>query len=60
MHYVIETKEQLSFLQAKKFKECFVEVISNHDLYHPALQNISAVPLELKNGYVLYTFLEGI
>lgn len=56
MHYVIETKEQLSFLQAKNFKECFVCVIPNHNMHHPALQEISLIyfrPINYKHGFIL-------
>ena len=45
MFWLIETQEQINYLQNSNFKEAFIEIIPHHDKVHPALNNISLVKL---------------
>jgi len=52
MFYIIETSEQLSNLHAQG--ECFIEVITNNDNYHPALALPSLIYYRAGDkGYIL-------
>ena len=37
MFYIVETKEQLDYLQRNSSKQCFVNIISQNDNIHPSL-----------------------
>jgi hypothetical protein len=43
MHAIIETKEQLNRLQEHCIDNCFVQIITNNDNFHPKLTNISCI-----------------
>lgn len=52
MFYIIETSGQLHKLDATK--ECYIEVISNNDNYHPALSTVSLIYYRADDkGYIL-------
>lgn len=56
MFWLIETEEQLDYLNQKPIEEAFVEIIPYHDNVHPALNGISLVyirPFNDTKGYML-------
>ena len=56
MFWIVETKEQLEELNAREYKEAFIEIIPYHNDTHPALNKISLVylkPLNDTKGYIL-------
>ena len=54
MHAIIETKEQLSKLHEHCTDNCFIQIISGNDNYHPKLTNISSIYYRCLNskGYI--------
>ena len=54
MYYIVETKEQLNYLQQDLPKKCFVNVISQNDNVHPALTKPCLVYYHNgEKGYIL-------
>ena len=56
MFWLIETQEQINYLQNSNFKEAFIEIIPHHDKVHPALNNISLVyfrPVTASKGFMI-------
>ena len=56
MFWLIENKEQFSWLQNSGFKEVFVEIIPNNPYQHPSQNSICAFyvrPLVGHKGYIL-------
>ena len=56
MFWLIETQEQINYLQNSNFKEAFIEIIPHHDKVHPALNNISLVyfrPITASKGFMI-------
>jgi len=56
MFYIVETEDQIQYLQNLHHKGCFVHVVSTHDEYHPILSDTVAVyirPLDHKQGYIV-------
>jgi len=43
MYWLIETEEQITYLQNKRYKKAFVEVIPLHNNIHPSLNDVSLV-----------------
>jgi hypothetical protein len=54
MHYIVETKEQLDYLNLYKPQRCFVNVITQNDNYHPTLTKPCLVYYNSgEKGYIL-------
>jgi len=56
MYYLIESQHQFEEFAQQQIDRCFVELILNHDLVHPALNNVSLIyirPEGDKKGYVI-------
>ncbi len=56
MYYIIESQYQFEEFVQQQTNRCFVELILNHDLVHPALNNVSLVyirPEGDKKGYII-------
>jgi hypothetical protein len=54
MYYIVETKEQLNYLQQELPKQCFVNIISQNDNAHPALTKPCLVYYHNgEKGYIL-------
>lgn len=54
MYYIVETKEQLNYLQQDLPKKCFVNIISQNDNTHPALTKPCLVYYHNgEKGYIL-------
>ena len=56
MYYIIESQYQFEEFVQQQTNRCFVELILNHDLVHPALNNVSLVyirPEDDKKGYII-------
>jgi hypothetical protein len=56
MYYLIESQHQFEEFAQQQTNKCFVELILNHDLVHPILNDISLVyirPEGDKKGYVI-------
>jgi hypothetical protein len=56
MYYLIESQHQFEEFAQQQTNRCFVELILNHDLIHPALNDVSLVyirPEGDKKGYVI-------
>lgn len=54
MYYIVETKEQLTYLDYNKPKQCFVNVISQNDNHHPSLTKPCLVYYHNgEKGYIL-------
>ena len=56
MYYIIETQHQFDLFTQRDINKCFVELIFNHNLIHPSINNVSAVyirPYNSKKGYML-------
>ncbi len=49
MYYIIETKNQLSYLIGNSENECYISVITNNDNFHPYLTTPSLVYFHPKN-----------
>ena len=55
-YWLIETEEQLDYLNHLPIKEAFVEIIPYHDNIHPALNDVSLLyikPFDSTKGYML-------
>lgn len=56
MFYIVETEEQLTFLEEKAQKRVYLEVIPTNDNYHPVLSQVSAVYLHVlgeDSGFII-------
>jgi hypothetical protein len=56
MYYLIESQHQFEEFAQQQTNRCFVELILNHDLIHPVLNDVSLVyirPEDDKKGYVI-------
>jgi len=56
MYYLIESQHQFEEFAQQQIDRCFVELILNHDLVHPALNDVSLVyirPEGDKKGYII-------
>lgn len=56
MYYIVEKPYQLDYLISHSDEECFINVITLNDFYHPALTKCSLIyfrPLTDKKGYML-------
>jgi hypothetical protein len=56
MYYLIESQHQFEEFAQQQTNRCFVELILNHDLIHPALNDVSLVyirPEGDKKGYII-------
>ena len=56
MYYLIESQHQFEEFAQQQTNRCFVELILNHDLIHPVLNDVSLVyirPEGDKKGYVI-------
>jgi len=56
MYYLIESQYQFEEFAQQQINRCFVELILNHDLMHPILNDVSLVyirPEDDKKGYVI-------
>ena len=58
MYYLIEDLEQLKTFYNSGYKKAYIEIISNNDQIHPAINDLCAVyirPLEASKGFMLCT-----
>lgn len=56
MYYLIESQHQFEEFAQQQTNRCFVELILNHNLVHPALNDVSLVyirPEDEKKGYII-------
>ena len=56
MYYLIEDLEQLKTFYNSGYKKAYIEIISNNDQIHPAINDLCAVyirPLEASKGFML-------
>ena len=59
MYYLIESQHQFEEFAQQQTSRCFVELILNHNLIHPALNDVSLVyirPESDKKGYIIPIF----
>jgi len=57
MYYLIESQHQFEEFAQQQTNRCFVELIINHNLIHPALNDVSLVyirPKGDKKGYIIH------
>ena len=58
MYYLIEDLEQLKRFYNSGYRKAYIEIISNNDRIHPAINDLCAVyirPLEASKGFMLCT-----
>lgn len=56
MHYIIETSDQLKYLQLNScYDSCFINIIPNNDSFHPKLTGVNCVYYRCSQtkGYIL-------
>jgi len=56
MFYIIETEDQLNWLESQKDSKAFLEIIPTNDLYHPRFVSTVAVyirPVDDYQGYII-------
>ena len=57
MYYIIENQAQFEEFVQYQTDRCFVELILNHDLVHPAINDVSLVYIRQENdrkGYIVF------